>query len=211
MGLEARCAVRFQGKTSQGKALLESAALIFRGDAPAADTKKKFRLAIPFRDMKSVKAANGKLRVGFAEGAAVFDLGAKAEIWAHKILHPKSLLDKLGVKPGSVVSVLGVEDANFRRQLSEREAEISEGMPRKDSDILFFAAEQAADLERLRSVVPYLKKSGAIWVVYPKGQKRITQNDVMAASKKAGLVDVKVASFSATRTALKLVIPVARR
>ena len=33
----------------------------------------------------------------------------------------------------------------------------------------------------------------------------------MAASKKAGLVDVKVASFSPTHTALKLVIPVSRR
>ncbi len=33
----------------------------------------------------------------------------------------------------------------------------------------------------------------------------------MAAAKKAGLVDVKVVSFSATHTALKLVIPVARR
>jgi len=34
---------------------------------------------------------------------------------------------------------------------------------------------------------------------------------VIAAAKEAGLVDVKVVRFSDTHTALKLVIPVARR
>jgi hypothetical protein len=48
-------------------------------------------------------------------------------------------------------------------------------------------------------------------VVYPKGQKHITEAGVFAAGKQAGLVDVKVASFSATHTALKFVIPVDRR
>jgi hypothetical protein len=35
--------------------------------------------------------------------------------------------------------------------------------------------------------------------------------EVISAAKSAGLVDNKVASFSATHTALRLVIPVARR
>ena len=56
-----------------------------------------------------------------------------------------------------------------------------------------------------------MKKTGALWVVYPKGQKHIAQNDVMAAAKSAGLVDVKVVSFSDTHTALKLMIPISRR
>ncbi len=56
-----------------------------------------------------------------------------------------------------------------------------------------------------------MKKNGALWVVYPKGQKHITENDVMAAAKSAGLVDVKVVSFSETHTALKLMIPLSHR
>jgi hypothetical protein len=56
-----------------------------------------------------------------------------------------------------------------------------------------------------------LKPAGAIWVIYPKGVKDITQAEVMAASKNACLVDVKVASFSPTHTALKLMIPVSKR
>jgi len=202
MGQQVLCAARFGKKISKGKALLESEALIFRGD---------FRLAIPFRAMQSVKAVQGELRIEFPEGAPRFELGPQAEKWAEKILHPKSLLDKLGVKPGAVVSVLGVRDGDFLRQLRERAEEIAQASPRKDSALIFLGAEQTADLGRLRGLVQYLKKSGAAWVVYPKGQPQITQAGVMAAAKKAGLVDVKVASFSATHTGLKLVIPVARR
>ncbi len=202
MGQQALCTVRFGERVSRGTALLESEALIFRG---------AFRLAIPFRAMQSVKAIGGELRVRFPDGTASFDLGPQAQAWAGKILHPKSLMDKLGVKPGSVVSVLGVPDASFRRQLSERTAEIAATRPQRDCDLIFFAAEDKADLKRVESLVRFLKKAGAVWVVYPKGQAHITQADVMAAAKKAGLVDVKVASFSATHTALKLVIPVARR
>ncbi len=211
MGQQARCTVRFNGRARPGKALLESEALIFRGDEPAKRTEKRFRLTIPFRAMKSVKASRGSLLVEFPEGAASLGLGPQAETWAQKILHPKSLLDKLGVKPGDAVSVLNVADELFRRQLAERTAEVAHEKVREDSDWILFGAERGVDLARLRSLVPHLNKSGAVWVVYPKGQKQITQADVIAAAKKAGLVDVKVASFSATHTALKLVIPVARR
>ena len=48
-------------------------------------------------------------------------------------------------------------------------------------------------------------------MVYPKGQKHICEADVMAAGKAAKLVDIKVVGFSETHSALKMVIPVARR
>jgi len=202
MGQEALCTARCGGKVSQGKALLESDALVFRGN---------FRLKIPFQAMKSVSVARGVLRVNFPEGTARFELGRQAESWAQRILHPKSLMDKLGVKPGVVVSVLGVRNASFRQQLNERTAEVADNRPRKDSDFIFLAAETRDDLKRVGNLARWLKKTGAIWAVYPKGQLHITQADVMAAAKAAGLVDVKVVSFSTTHTALKLVIPVARR
>ncbi len=202
MGLEALCTARFGRKTSKGKALLESEALVFRGE---------FRLAIPFRGMQSVKTVGGELRVEFPEGTVSFALGPQAERWAEKILHPKSLIDKLGVKPGAAVSLVGVRDVDFIRQLGGRTKEVADARPQKDSDFIFFAAEAKAELQRLKGLVAFLKKTGAIWVVYPKAQPQIAQADVMAAAKQAGLVDVKVASFSATHTALKLVIPVARR
>ena len=48
---------------------------------------------------------------------------------------------------------------------------------------------------------------GAMWIVYPKGIRAVTQNDVLAAGRALGLLDVKVISFSAARTALRFVAP----
>src|SRR5256885_13033276 len=92
MGNESNCKVRFGKQQSEGKALLETSEILFRGD---------FRLKIPFSTIKSAKAVNGELRLQTAEGLAVFHLGATAEKWCDKILHPKSRIEKLGVKPGA--------------------------------------------------------------------------------------------------------------
>jgi hypothetical protein len=43
--------------------------------------------------------------------------------------------------------------------------------------------------------------------IRPKGSPAISESEVMASGKDAGLVDVKVVSFSATHTAEKFVIP----
>jgi hypothetical protein len=63
--------------------------------------------------------------------------------------------------------------------------------------------------------VPKLAKSvkgpGALWIVYPKGRKEITEVDVITAGRKAGLKDVKVVGFSSTHTALKFVVPLRNR
>ena len=52
-----------------------------------------------------------------------------------------------------------------------------------------------------------LSSAGALWIVYPKGRQEITELQVLDAGRAAGLVDVKVVSFSATHTALKFVRP----
>jgi hypothetical protein len=74
-----------------------------------------------------------------------------------------------------------------------------------------YAAETQEALLGLEPLVSTIKRNGAIWVVYPKGKKHVTEGDVMAAGKEAGLVDVKIVSFSDTHSALKFVIPVAKR
>jgi len=203
MGQEATCKLRLGTKLSEGKALLETEELIFRGG--------ELRLKIPFRAMRSIEAKDGWLLVNFPEGLAAFELGAQAAKWAEKIKNPKSLVEKLGVKAGCRVAFLGVKDSGFRRDVESQTRDISEGKAAKDSDIIFFGTERAQELKDLLGLQKSLKPNGAIWVVYPRGQKQITENDVLAAGKQAGLVDVKVARFSPTHTALKFVIPAARR
>jgi hypothetical protein len=121
------------------------------------------------------------------------------------------LADKLGVKSGQRISVMGVEDAQFLAELSGRVPDFSRGKSIKEADLIFFSAEAARDLTRLQTLAGSIQKAGAIWVVYPKGQKHIREIDVIAAAKSAGLVDNKVCSFSATHTALRLCIPVSKR
>jgi hypothetical protein len=201
MGLEAVCTVRYDGRVARGKALLETKELIFRGE---------FRLKIPFQEILSAEARHGELHVNSAGLVAVFELGPHAEKWAFKIRNPKSLLDKLGVKPDSRVAVLGVRDEAFLADLAARVPALAKRKV-KDSDIIFLGAESTEALDQLGPLQDYLQRDGGIWVVYPKGRTDIHENGVRAAGKAAGLVDVKVAGFSDTHSALKLVIPVKRR
>jgi hypothetical protein len=123
----------------------------------------------------------------------------------------RTLIDKLGVKPGQRIAVLGVEDAEFLRDLAASVPEYSRGNRINNADLLFFSAEARADLSQLKSLSRSISKSGGIWVVYPRGQKHIREIDVINAGKSAGLTDNKVCRFSGTHTALRFVIPLAKR
>jgi len=202
VGLEAECAARLDGSPSRGKALLETTKLSFRGD---------FRLRVPLSEVRGVAVAGGRLTLRFKGQTLALDLGPEAARWADKIRNPPNRLDKLGVKPTSRAAVVGKLDGDFLTELAARAAAVARGVPRAPVDLLFYAANARADLARLPSLRRALNPDGALWVVRPKGQTAITERDVMAAGKKAGLVDVKVAAFSAALTAEKFVIPVALR
>ncbi len=123
----------------------------------------------------------------------------------------RTLIDKLGVKAGQRVAVLGVEGAQFLRDLNATVPEYSRGKRILNADLIFFSAEALGDLAHLKSLSRSIGKSGAIWVVYPKGQKHIREIDVISAGKSAGLTDNKVVRFSETHTGLRFVIPLANR
>jgi Protein of unknown function (DUF3052) len=202
VGSEATCRVSYKGEASEGKALLETSELIFRGD---------FRIKIPFAQIASLQASDGELQIGFDGGVAVFELGRDAEKWAEKIRNPRGLLDKLGVKPGMTVVVLGITDEDFEAQLRDRLGEQLRE-PTADADLIFYEADCLDDLACLRELRAAIKPAGAVWVVSPKGKGAVLKDvEVMAVARHSGLVDTKVVSFSATHTALKLVIPKADR
>jgi hypothetical protein len=203
MGNEAKCTVVSGGKRVAGKALLETTELIFRSDA--------LKLKIPFAAMKSVKAADGELRVEAREGKYAFVLGPAAEKWAQKILHPKSRLEKLGVEEGMKVIFIGKIEEGFEKELTRAGASVVAGTIAKDTDCIFLSAETIKELERAKNIAKVMRGAMALWIVYPKGRKEITENDVLRTGRAAGLKDVKVVGFSATHTALKFVVPVEKR
>ena len=124
---------------------------------------------------------------------------------------PRSRLDKLGVKPGSRVGVLGISDPTFIGELKEREAVVSVGRAPKGADLLFVGMTKVTDLPKLEKLRTAIKKNGAIWVIWPKGVKAFREDDVRAYGPQVGLVDVKVMSFSEVLSGLKMVIPLALR
>lgn len=202
MGNELSCSARFGKQGSAGKALLETSEILFRGE---------FRLKIPFSTIKSAKAVDGELRLQTADGLAVFHLGAASEKWCDKILHPKSRIEKLGVKPGAKVALLGKFDAEFLHEVGRLTKSVNKGKINSDAECIFFAAESNGDLGSLPKISKSMHGAAALWIIYPKGQKHITENDVLAAGRKAGLKDVKVVGFSPMHTALKFVIPLVNR
>ena len=121
-------------------------------------------------------------------------LGDAAEKWAAQIRNPPGRLDKLGVKPAMKVRLIGRHDEDFRSELAARGAVVVRSKP----DLAFLLIEKKDDLVELA----YLGDT-VVWVIYPKGVERVTQNDVISAGRAAGMIDTKVCAFSAAHTALR--------
>jgi hypothetical protein len=197
MGQELECKARIQrGARMQGRAQLETDFVLFRGPE---------RFKVSFGELTAVKARGGVLKLEFAGGPAELELGAAAEKWARKILNPPSLLDKLGVKAGLTVRLIGGFDEfepGFGKEIAERQAVV---VAKGRCDVIFLAAGRSRELDRIGKLKANLKQGGALWVIYPKGVPEIREIEVIQAGRAAGMKDVKVARFSATHTGLKFV------
>jgi hypothetical protein len=202
MGQTIRARLRFEGETYDGEAMLEATEILFRGER---------RLAIPLAQIRSIQAARGTLSIEFGDSEAALELGAEAAKWLDRIKNPKSVLQKLGIKPGQCVALVQLEEPGFREQLDAMGVEVVQGKPRKACDAIFLGASSRADLQLLESLKARLVPNGALWVIRPRGVPEITEGDVMSAGQAVGLVDVKVVRFSESRTAEKFVIPLAAR
>jgi hypothetical protein len=204
MGNEVKCVARIDGKKDQGKALLETSEVIFRG--------AECRVKIAFAEMKSVAAEDGELRIKTTGGEFRFAVGlAAAEKWREKILHPKTRAEKLGVKAGMRVAVVGDREAALAKELRQNKAQIVNGNATASAELIFWFVDEKSGLGIAGKIAKNLEGAAGLWIVYPKGKKEITENDVLNAGRKTGLKDVKVVGFSPTHTALKFVVPVAKR
>ena len=203
MGLEAVCRVRAGGDAGEAKVHLDKDRLTARG---------ALRLDIPLAEVQMVEARGGVVEIVWSGGRAELELGSDAERWRLKIRYPKGRLEKLGIKVGARVSLVGEIDPDFKEEVASTAGHVAEGKPARDSDAIFYAVSTPADLARLAELTESLKPAGAIWTIRRKGKAAtVSEAEVMAAARAHGLVDVKVVSFSETHTAEKLVIRVANR
>lgn len=190
MGKELTCTMRYRGGAHAGRLYLETDYLLFRGDT---------RLKLTFAELTSVTAAAGVLKICVAGEEAAFELGADAAKCADKILHPPSLLTKLGIRQGIKVTLIGAFNQNFVGDLEEAGATFAPA----NADVIFLAVDNAEQLRIVAQLAARLEPKKAIWIVYPKGVAVIREIDVIRAGRVAGLKDTKVAAFSKTHTALR--------
>jgi len=78
-------------------------------------------------------------------------------------------------------------------------------------DIVIARLGASSDLPSLNDAKKRIVPNGMIWAVWPKGRKEFREDDIRHFGPQAGLVDVKVMSFSDELSGLKLVIPLAQR
>ena len=92
----------------------------------------------------------------------------------------------------------------IRALLAERTTDLTEGWPEPDTDVVLLGADSTERARRRSATLATrIRPNGAIWVVSRKGKAATLRDvEVIAAARAARLVDNKVASFSATHTAL---------
>ena len=198
MGNEATVRAKVNGRADQGRALLETNELVFRG-------ARRCAVKLDAATRAAARAKGGWLTVG----SLSLELGAdQAGKWLVKIQRPKSVLEKLGVKRGQVAALVSLDDeVAFARQLAEHGVTLG-----KNATVVFFQVRTVKDLERLPKLRKALPDDGVLWLLRPKGKDApVGERDTMAAGKAAGLVDVKVVAFSDTLSAEKYVVPLRDR
>src|SRR6476660_4513205 len=152
MGSEAKCVARIDGQKVEGKALLETGELLFRGAG--------CRAKITFGEMKGVTAADGELRIRTKDRELAFAVGAAAEKWREKILHPKTRVEKLGVKAGLRVAVIGEAEKEFAKELKQSKAEVvADG-----AEAVFLFVEGNGDSGNIAKAAKKIKGAAGLWV-----------------------------------------------
>jgi hypothetical protein len=205
MGQELKTSLRWDGRIIEVTAYLEGDHLKFSGGAT---------MTIPFGEMMSVESNGGFLDFKTSRGLMMLELGAKADAWKEKIKNPKALVEKLGLDATKKVCIAGKIDAGLKSEIEASGAKVAKTARGKDFDVIFLAANAKKDLEKMPSLKEMIVDDGGIWIVYPKGltgEDAITERAVLTSGRIIELTDNKVAKIDDTLTAVRFVIPVAKR
>jgi hypothetical protein len=122
----------------------------------------------------------------------------------------RSLVDKLGIKPGSRIAILDAP-RGYRTTLGKLPAGVTVASAARGvfPFIHFFAVSRDVLENRLPALLKALEPAGALWISWPKKASGvatdITEDVVRVVALPTGLVDVKVAAIDEVWSGLKLV------
>lgn len=166
---------------------------------------------VPYKQVEILSTAGGLLKLRIDGTLMEFQVGPNVDRLAKKIRKPATRIEKLGIKAELSVAVVGPLDKAFLTELRQAVPKFKDGLPTKAVDVLLWSVKSASDLEDAARLAGHITPTGGLWMIYRKGKRDPSEDDVLAAGRGAGLKDIKVARFSETHTALKFVVPLADR
>jgi hypothetical protein len=122
----------------------------------------------------------------------------------------KSLVDKLGIKPGNRMALIDAPP-EFPLGLGQLPDDVQVvGGGGKELDFILFFADRAQTLEqKMPRAIQRLQQAGMLWIAWPKKSSRvptdITEDIVRRIALPLGVVDVKVCAITDVWSGLKLV------
>lgn len=128
----------------------------------------------------------------------------------------RSLVDKLGIKEGLRVAILGAP-GDFPETLGELPLQVKLGATlRSEKDFVQFFTKSRLELEqKFPALKSCLAQNGMLWISWPKGSSGVAtdlnENVVRKIGLTNGLVDVKVFAVDELWSALKFVYRVKDR
>jgi hypothetical protein len=193
MGREAQCQSTWAGESGVCKVLLEAGELIFRG---------AIRRRVPIASLTHIAVHDGQLRFRVHDDEVALTLApALAQSWAKKLTTPPpSLASKLGIHPDSKILVMGEVESE------ELQAAIAQAGSRagKAPELILVSVQTQAELDRALIRATSYAGNPPIWIIYRKGaQTELAEAAIRTTLRGQGFMDTKVASVSATHTALR--------
>jgi hypothetical protein len=184
MGRETKTAVTHHGQAAEARIHLDSEQLTI---GPPI----KVKLALG--DVKAAAGVDGLTLETGGESYQIAMSDKEAGAWAKAIAHPPSLADKLGIKLGTSVALVGPVPDEIRALATAS----------KDA-ALIVAAVNSLDVKALVKIAKMVPEKGAVWLIYEKGLMKGDQ--LIFAAREAGLKDTKVARISETHTGLRFIV-----
>ncbi|HEX4319852.1 MAG TPA: hypothetical protein VHZ52_03055 [Acidobacteriaceae bacterium] len=195
MGREATCECRWANESASCKVLLETTELIVRGPI-------RHRVAIASLTQVKVQGEELIFRAGGDE--VVLSLGEKlAQSWARKIASPPpTLAAKLGISEESHLLLLG----EFESEELKSAISVAGSCEGKNANLILVRVKTAADLNFALDRYAAQPSQPPIWVIYPKGAGTpLPEREIRSTLRHEGFIDTKVASVSASLTALRFI------
>lgn len=121
------------------------------------------------------------------------------------------LIDRLGLRPGDRLSMVGYWDDELARLANARGVAVGAVFD-GEFDLLIALVRSREELAGLGRLMAALSPRGALWVLRHKGPGRALDDvDVIAAGRDLGLVDNKITAYSPSLAAMRLVRPALQR